>query len=573
MSEFEVYEALCAAETVAAQYPSAERLRKRIVHTKEMFSDKKYRLAVVGEFKKGKSSLINALVGSRLLPTNILPTTAVIGRIVYGEDKRIQVCYKNGNAEERTIEDLREYGTKLGGGGEERAALIREIVIKYPSVFCRNGIEIIDTPGLNDNEQMSETTLGVLGEIDSVLVTISAGMPLSLTERELIMTLLEHDGIRHITFVVTFIDRVSEERDEQDRVIEFIRNRIQTDVLADALKRFDGSARLLEKAQELLGEPVLFAVSSTLAMKGFDSDNQKALKESRFPEFKQALFELLISGLDADRHAEAESCIRELSAHMEQFYRQSLDKAEMDFKERQEKKVWREQYFTATRQWIKEETASLDERLKKRGFYPGTGLCGEWLGQLMEIIKNIYVRKLGELRGDALTDESVKKSLTLADESVSETMLRRCGYYERWLQEEFSGLYSRFSDRRTEAGMDVEKFGARVEELKKNCPFPDFKLAEDELLKKSGLTDMDILSAETERVRDCLNEFGRQVSFYIAGRRKAPAKQFMQDCTDWGGLNGVKDLDVQKSFLKYNYQKNRKTVDHCLSLLGRLESE
>jgi len=546
MNEFELYEALCMADAVAAQYPAAGQLRIKIAHAKEMFSDKKYRLAVVGEFKRGKSSLINALVGSSLLPTDICPTTAVIGRMVYGEDKRILVCYKNGNVEERTAGELREYATKLGSGGEERAALIREIVIEYPSIFCQNGIEIIDTPGLNDDEQMSETTLGVLGETDSVLVAISATMPLSLTERGLIMTLIEHDAIRHITFVVTFIDRVSDERDEQDRLIGFIRNRIQTEVLQDARKRFDGSKELLEKAEKLLGEPVLFAVSSMLAMKGFDSDNQEMLKASRFPEFKQALFELLISGLDADRRTKAKSCICELSDKLGQFYAQSMEKAETDFKRQQEKGNLREQYFSEMKQWIKQETAALDARLEKRGFYPKTGLCDTWMVQLTEIIKNIYARNL---RVGADAPGETKEGMICANKSATETMLQRGRYYEKWAQEEFSVLYSQFADRRTAAGLDNRELDERVQRLKKSCPFPEFKL-----------------SADAGRFGDSLKRFGRQISAYIAQWRRIPAEQFMQDCAD---RDSTKDLDTQKSFLKYNYGRNRKTLDKCLSALER----
>ncbi len=551
MNEFELYEALCMADAVAAQYPAAGQLRKRIAHAKEMFSDKKYRLAVVGEFKRGKSSLINALVGSSLLPTDICPTTAVIGWMVYGEDKRILVYYKNGKVDERTVGELREYATKLGSGGEERAALIREIIIKYPSIFCQNGIEIIDTPGLNDDEQMSETTLGVLGETDSVLVTISAAMPLSLTERSLIMTLIEHDTIRHITFVVTFIDRVSDERVEQDRLIGFIRNRLQTEVLQDARKRFDGSKRLLEKAEKLLGEPVLFAVSSMLAMKGFDSDNQEMLKASRFPEFKQALFEMLISGQDVDRCAKAKSYICELSDKLGQFYAQSIKKAEVDFIKRQEKGDLRRQYFSEMQQWIKQEIAALDEQLEKRGFYPQTGLCDTWMEQLTEIIKNIYERNL---RGADASGET-KEGKICANKSAVETMLQRSRYYEKWAQDEFLTLYSRFADRRAAAGLDNRELDERVQRLKKICPFPEFKLSED--------AGADALSADTGCIGDSLKKFGRQISAYIAKWRRIPAEQFLQDSAD---RNSTEDLDTQKSFLRYNYVQNRKTLDKCLSV-------
>lgn len=541
MNEFELYELLCMADEVAVQYPSAASLRQRIEHAKDMFSEKKYRLAVVGEFKRGKSSLINALVGNKLLPTDICPTTAVIGRLVYGEDKKIIICYKNGRIEEKTTDELWKYATKLERGGEENAALIKEIIIKCPSIFCRNGIEIIDTPGLNDNEQMSETTLKILDSVDSVIIAISAVIPLSMTERELIMTLLEQDGIRHITFVITFIDRVSDERSEQDRLIEFTRNRIKNDVLEEARKRFSDRAELIAKAESWLEAPVLFAVSSKLAMKGFDSDNQELLKESRFPEFKQSLLELLISGLDTDRRIVTKSCICDLSDRLDYFYKQSIKNAEERFRKRQENMDLVREYYTDTKQWIISEMEALDIRLKQKGFYPESGLCDTWLEQLSEIIQNIYSSKMHNenIEGD------MSERIMSAGRCVNYIMLQRSVYYERWIQEEIRILYSKFHKKRLDAGLDSSEFDENIHNLRKICPFPEYELSED---------------ADVKTAIEGIKRFGRRISKYIAQWRGMAARQYIQDCAAWGS---IEDPDTQKKYLQCNYVKNKQCMEKC----------
>ena len=72
----------------------------------------------------------------------------------------------------------------------------------------QNNVELIDTPGLNDNESMTETTLNILGQIDTAIVVISATIPVSQSEQRLIFDLIKQTDIYNLAFVVTFIDRV-----------------------------------------------------------------------------------------------------------------------------------------------------------------------------------------------------------------------------------------------------------------------------------------------------------------------------------------------------------------------------
>jgi ribosome biogenesis GTPase A len=67
---------------------------------KDLIETKRYSVVVVGEFNHGKSSLINALLGAKVLPTDAIPTTATINRITYGQEKKVTISYKDGGVED-----------------------------------------------------------------------------------------------------------------------------------------------------------------------------------------------------------------------------------------------------------------------------------------------------------------------------------------------------------------------------------------------------------------------------------------------------------------------------------------
>ena len=262
MNEFEIYKHLCDMSAVASLYEDGAEVCGRIRSTADRMTSKVYRVAVIGEFKRGKSSLINALVGSSILPTDILPMTAVITHLVYGEEKRIDIHFKDGRVQESTVDQLFEFATKYDEQRESMARSVEEIIVHYPSVYCKNHIEILDTPGMNDNEEMTRVTLSVLGNIDAAIMVVSANSPLSETEQNLVLQMIEQQGIHHVIFVVTHIDKVSDEESEQDRIIERIRQRITGNLLERATQRYSGQEELLSKANAILSDPDIYGVAA-----------------------------------------------------------------------------------------------------------------------------------------------------------------------------------------------------------------------------------------------------------------------------------------------------------------------
>nr|WP_041595780.1 dynamin family protein [Halanaerobium hydrogeniformans] len=70
-------------------------LEKLLLEQKEKLKQSHFNLTVLGQFKRGKSTLINALINEELLPSGVLPLTAIITKLYYGEEKKAEVVFLN----------------------------------------------------------------------------------------------------------------------------------------------------------------------------------------------------------------------------------------------------------------------------------------------------------------------------------------------------------------------------------------------------------------------------------------------------------------------------------------------
>ena len=91
-----------------------------------------------------------------VLPTDVLPATATINRITYGNEPASYIYWNNGqNVTQIEIDQLSQYITKLTDNSAIQAQNIKEAVVRYPCRFCENNVDIIDTPGMNDDDDMN----------------------------------------------------------------------------------------------------------------------------------------------------------------------------------------------------------------------------------------------------------------------------------------------------------------------------------------------------------------------------------------------------------------------------------
>ncbi|WP_124100836.1 dynamin family protein [Ruminococcus sp. Marseille-P6503] len=264
---------------------------RSIRETIEKSDDDHFEVAIVGEFKRGKSTLINALLGQEVLPADVLPATATLNRVTYSEEPYVQVEYKNGTSERVDIDQLENYVTKLTAEAEEKAETVKEATVYYDTDFCRNNVDIIDTPGLNDDEQMTNVTLSILPKIDAAVFVISANSPFSQFEKDFLEKKMLTSDVGRIIFVVNCFGTFSQE--DENKIVETVRSRITKYVMDKAKKVMGEDSREFAVYKRKIGTPRVIGLYAKRALTAKTIEDEKLLEESNFPEFEKALETML----------------------------------------------------------------------------------------------------------------------------------------------------------------------------------------------------------------------------------------------------------------------------------------
>jgi ribosome biogenesis GTPase A len=197
-------------------------------------------LAVLGQFKRGKSTFINALLGASLLPTGVIPLTAVPTFITWRRAPRITIRFNNGTApEEFEVQDADENRKILfrfvaEEANPENRLAVERVDLFYPSDILADGTVIIDTPGVGSTLQHNtETALQILPECDAAFFIISADPP--MTEIELNYLRRVKSKTTRVFFVLNKVDYL--QPDEASSAVEFLKAALRKESLIDADER------------------------------------------------------------------------------------------------------------------------------------------------------------------------------------------------------------------------------------------------------------------------------------------------------------------------------------------------
>lgn len=213
-------------------------------------AEDRFTLAVVGQFKRGKSSLMNAIIGCELLPVGVLPLTSAITVLRYGPKERLLVRRETmalAFPEEFPVARLAEFVTEKGNPGNSKR--VKTATIEIPLLFLRRGLEFVDTPGIGSAiEANTATTVKFLPECDAVLFVTSGESPITSIELEFLENIRQH--VHKIFFVVNKMDLLGV--NERREVLDFVRDTIHRQMGADDVKFFPVSSRrgLIAKQME-----------------------------------------------------------------------------------------------------------------------------------------------------------------------------------------------------------------------------------------------------------------------------------------------------------------------------------
>jgi GTPase Era involved in 16S rRNA processing len=178
----------------------------------------RFHLVVLGEFNHGKSTFVNALLGSDILPTGITPTTASINHVVFAQHPTARVVLTSGESKYLDPQQLKEWVTVAGGHAGE----VAYVEVGYPSTLLENQVVLVDTPGVNDlNEQRAEVTYGYVPRADAVVFLLDAGQALKDSEREFLRSRVLESARDRLIFVLGKMDMLS--ADERVAVIDYVK--------------------------------------------------------------------------------------------------------------------------------------------------------------------------------------------------------------------------------------------------------------------------------------------------------------------------------------------------------------
>lgn len=264
---------------------------RSINDTVDKVANEHFEVAIVGEFKRGKSTLINALLGQEILPADVLPATATLNRVTYSQTPYVIVEYKNGSCERVPIDELENYVTKLSYESELKAETVKQATVYYDTEFCKNNVDIIDTPGLNDDEQMTNVTLSIIPEIDAAVFVISANSPFSQFEKEFLEKKLLTSDMGRVIFAVNCFGTFSKE--DEDRIVATVAKRIENYVMQKAKLVMGENSKEFAVYKRKIGTPKVIGIYAKKALMAKQSKDEKMLQESNFPVFESVLEQML----------------------------------------------------------------------------------------------------------------------------------------------------------------------------------------------------------------------------------------------------------------------------------------
>lgn len=203
-------------------------------------------VAVIGQFKRGKSSLSNRILGADVMPVGIIPITSAVTTVRYGEPSAT-VHFKNGASEEIGFDDLSDYISEQKNAGNKLG--VKEVALTTKSDFLKNGLTYVDTPGVGSfNKLNTETAYDQMKESDAVIFLLSVDSPINQIEVSFLYNTREFAG--KFYFAVNKIDVVSKE--DLDEYITYCRDLLRSDLMGtDDIHIFPVSAATGEGVEDL----------------------------------------------------------------------------------------------------------------------------------------------------------------------------------------------------------------------------------------------------------------------------------------------------------------------------------
>jgi len=234
-------------------------------------------IAIIGQFNRGKSSFINKLIKEDVLPTSVLPLTAIPTEIRFAEETKALINFSNGTEKialgaENVREILNNFVTE--NQNPENKAEVSKATVFCNSDFLAGGTTIIDTPGFGSTHiHNTRATLDILPNCDAVFFMLSADLPITQMELNFVKQIVPQSS--RIFFVYNKIDLLSEEdlKTTSEFVVKTIKEKLKIDVgswfLKVSVKDGTGMEIISNEVMGFLKREKFFSLSQAIERKLF----------------------------------------------------------------------------------------------------------------------------------------------------------------------------------------------------------------------------------------------------------------------------------------------------------------
>jgi len=165
----------------------------------------RFYVACVGQFKRGKSTLLNALVRRALLPVGVVPVTSVPTVLRFGEKPRARIRFREGTWRDIDVALLPAYVAEENNS--ENRMGVDAVEVFVPSALLSNGLCLVDTPGIGSTlDGNTAATRAFVPHVDAAIVVLGADPPISGEEMALVEEIAAHVG--SLLFVLNKADRL-----------------------------------------------------------------------------------------------------------------------------------------------------------------------------------------------------------------------------------------------------------------------------------------------------------------------------------------------------------------------------
>ncbi|MFZ0745626.1 MAG: dynamin family protein [Terracidiphilus sp.] len=277
-----------------AQELGAEPVAEEASELAARVSEGRFYVACVGQFKRGKSTLLNALIGRAVVPTGFVPVTAVPTVIRFGDQLHARVRMRDGSWQDVSMPDLKEYVTEELNPENKKAVEGAEVFV--PSPLLSSGMCFVDTPGLGSVfTGNTATTQAFVPHIDAALVVVGADPPIAGEE----LSLVEAVGkqVQDLILVINKADRTTDP--ERAAAVKFTR-----EILEKRLRRPMGEVFEVSAAERMENRGPLRHWKELLAsLQHLVEDSGRNLVRAACDRGLQRLSEQLLAIINEDREA------------------------------------------------------------------------------------------------------------------------------------------------------------------------------------------------------------------------------------------------------------------------------